>query len=125
MYLYWHTILCDRLFGIVVSTSDCHQRDPWFDSRLYPRNFSEGIGSVSRSTHPCEDKWITIRLKSGEIRLRNLKLGLRDNTSLARPPALLSECKSQVAWSLVSDSWKLLETPNSYHPSFDCIVAKR
>ena len=29
----------DRLFGIVVSMSDCHPRGPGFDSRLYPRNF--------------------------------------------------------------------------------------
>ena len=28
----------DHLFGIVVSTSDCHPRGHGFDSRLYPRN---------------------------------------------------------------------------------------
>ena len=28
-------------------------------------------------------------------------------------------------WSLVSDSWKFLETPDLYHPSFDCVMAKR
>ena len=26
----------DRLYGIVVSTSDCHPRGPRFDSQLYP-----------------------------------------------------------------------------------------
>ena len=31
IYIYIH---CDNLFGIVVSMSDCHPRDPEFDSRL-------------------------------------------------------------------------------------------
>ena len=47
----------DRLFGIVVSTSDCHPRGPGFDSRLYPRNFSGSIGSGMGSTQPREDNW--------------------------------------------------------------------
>ena len=34
----------DRLFGIVVSTSECHKRGPRFDSRLYPRNFYGSVG---------------------------------------------------------------------------------
>ena len=48
----------DLLFGIVVSTSDCRPRGPGFDSRLYPRNFSENIGSGTRSTQPREDIWV-------------------------------------------------------------------
>ena len=44
----------DRLFGIVVSPSDCHPRGPGFDSRLYPRNFSGSIGSAQ----PREDNWV-------------------------------------------------------------------
>ena len=39
----------DRLFGIVVSTSDSHPRGPGFNSRLYPRNFSGSIGSGTGS----------------------------------------------------------------------------
>ena len=48
----------DHLFGIVVSTSDCHPRGPGFDSRLYPRNFSGSTGSGTRSTQPCEDNCV-------------------------------------------------------------------
>ena len=50
--------LLTRLFGIVVSTSDCHPRGPGFDSRLYPRNFSGSIGSGTGSTQPREDNWV-------------------------------------------------------------------
>ena len=45
----------DHLFGIVVSTSDCHPKGPGFDSRQYPRNFSGSIGSGTGSTQPRED----------------------------------------------------------------------
>ena len=48
----------DRLFGIVVSTSDCHPRGPGFDSRLYSTNFSGSIGSGAGSTQPREDNWV-------------------------------------------------------------------
>ena len=46
------------LFGIVVSTTDCHPRGPGFNSRLYPRNFSGSIGSGMGSTQPREDNWV-------------------------------------------------------------------
>ena len=49
----------DHLFGIVVSTSDCHPRGPGFDSRLYLRNFSGSIGSGMGSTQPREDNVAT------------------------------------------------------------------
>ena len=45
----------DHLFGIVVSMSDCHPRDPGFDSQLYRRNFSGSIGSGAGSSQPRED----------------------------------------------------------------------
>ena len=48
----------DRLFGIVVSTSDCHPRGPGFDSRLYPRKFSESIGSGTGFFQTREDNWL-------------------------------------------------------------------
>ena len=48
----------DHLFGMVVSTSDCHSRGPGFDSRLYPRNFSRSIGSGTGSIQPREDNWV-------------------------------------------------------------------
>ena len=48
----------DGLFGIVVSTSDCHPRGPGFDSRLYHRNFSGSVGSGTGSTQPREDNWV-------------------------------------------------------------------
>ena len=70
-------IIIDRLFGIVVSTSDYHPRGPGFDSRLYPRNFSGSIGSGTGSTQPCEDNWVATWMISSEIRLRKLKLRLR------------------------------------------------
>ena len=47
-----------QLFGIVVSTSDCHPRGAGFDSRLYPRNFSGSIGSGLWYTQPREDNWV-------------------------------------------------------------------
>ena len=47
-----------RLFGIVVSASDCHPRGPGFHSRLYPRFFSGCIGSGTGSTQPREDNWV-------------------------------------------------------------------
>ena len=47
-----------RVFGIVASTSDCYPRGPGFDSRLYPRNFCESIGSGTESTQPREDNWV-------------------------------------------------------------------
>ena len=53
--LYILMILADQLFGIVVSTSDCHPRGPGFYSRLYPRNLGSGTGS----TQPHEDNWIS------------------------------------------------------------------
>ena len=66
------------LFGIVVSTSDCHPRGSGFDSRLYPRNFSGSIGSGTGSTQPRADNWVAIWMRSSDIRLRKLKLRLRD-----------------------------------------------
>ena len=48
----------DHLFGIEVSTSDCHPRGPGFDSRLYPRNFSRSIGSGTGPTQPREVNWV-------------------------------------------------------------------
>ena len=50
--------VCVCLFGIVVSTSDCHPRGLGFDSRLYPRNFSGSIGSGTRSTQPREENCV-------------------------------------------------------------------
>ena len=68
----------DHLFGIVVSTSDCHPKGPGFDSRLYPRNLSGSIGSGTGSTQPREDNWVVTWMRSSEIWLRKLKLRLRD-----------------------------------------------
>ena len=48
------------LFGIVISTSDCHSRGPEFNSQLYPRNFSGSIGSGTGSMQPREDNWVAI-----------------------------------------------------------------
>ena len=46
-------IIFDRLFGIVVSTSDCHPRGPGFDSQLYPRKSLiqtfESVGRANRA----------------------------------------------------------------------------
>ena len=53
-------IYCDRLFGVVVETSDCHPRGPGFDSRLYLRKFSGSIGSGTDSTQPREDNLVAI-----------------------------------------------------------------
>ena len=60
----------NRLFGTVVSTSDCHPRGPGFVSQLYPTNFSRSIRLV-RIIGSLLDI-------SSEIRLRKLKLRLRD-----------------------------------------------
>ena len=60
-YFFMYFFLCiylRYLFGIVVSTSDCHPRGPGFDSRLYPRNFSGSIGSGTGSTQPREANWV-------------------------------------------------------------------
>ena len=70
--------IIDRLFGIVVSTSDCYPRDPGFDSQLYPRNFFGSIGSVMGSTQPHENIWVLLDMRSSVIRLRKLKLNWRD-----------------------------------------------
>ena len=51
-------MLGDHMFGMVVSTSDCHSKGPGFDSRLYPRIFSRRIGSGTGSTQPREDNWV-------------------------------------------------------------------
>ena len=45
-------LLRDRLFGIVVTTSDYHPRGPGFDSWLHPINISGSIGSGMGSTQP-------------------------------------------------------------------------
>ena len=50
--------IADHLFGIVVSTSDCHPKGPGFDSWLYPRNFSRSIGSGTGSTQPRKANWV-------------------------------------------------------------------
>ena len=55
MLSYMH---CDLLFGIVVSTSDCHPRGPGFDSRLYSIKFSGSIGSGTGSIQPDEDNCV-------------------------------------------------------------------
>ena len=68
----------DHLFGIMVSTSDYPPRGPGFDSRLYPRNFSGSIGSGTGSTQPREENWVSTWMRSSEIRLRKLKLRLRN-----------------------------------------------
>ena len=72
------SFMCDHLFGIVVSMSDCHPRGPGFDSRLYPRHFSGSIGSGTGSTQPREDNWVATWYEKQRIRLRKLKLRLRD-----------------------------------------------
>ena len=59
-------------------TSDCHPRGPGFDSRLYPRNFSRSIGSGTWSTQPREDNWVGTWYEKYQIRLRKLKLRLKD-----------------------------------------------
>ena len=46
------------LFGIMVSTSDCHPRVPGFDSLLYPRNVSGSIGSGTWHNQPREDNQV-------------------------------------------------------------------
>ena len=74
-YIYANIKRKDHLFGIVVSTSDCHPRGPGFDSRLYPKNFSGSIGSGTGFTQP---RWVATWMRSSEIRLRKLKLRLRD-----------------------------------------------
>ena len=75
---------CERiyghLFGIVVSMFDCHSRGPGFDSRLNPRNVSWSIGSGTGSTQPREDNWVATWMRSSKIRLRKLKLRLRDKS---------------------------------------------
>ena len=69
----------DRLFDIVVSTSDCRPRGPGFGSRSYPRNFSGSIGGLERGPLSLVR---TIRLlfdvRNSEDRLRKVKLMLRD-----------------------------------------------
>ena len=79
----------DRLFGIVVSTSDCHPRGPGFDTRIYPRNFSWSIGSGTGFTQPRKDNWVATwyTVRSSDIRLRELKLGWGISALLTtRPP---------------------------------------
>ena len=45
----------DRLFGRVVSMSDCRPRGLGFNSWPYPRHFFGSIGSGMGSTQPHED----------------------------------------------------------------------
>ena len=71
----------EGLFGMVVSTSDCHPRGPGFHSRLYPRNYSGSIGSGTRSSQSREDNWVAILTRISEIQLRKLKLRLRGKLS--------------------------------------------
>ena len=79
IYFYVNSIvLCDRLFYIVVSMSDCHPRGPRFDSQLYPRNFSGSIGSETGSMQPREDNWVATWNKKLQIWLTKLELRLRD-----------------------------------------------
>ena len=78
-HIYWTPlVMWAVIFGMVVSTSDCHSRGPGFDSRLYPRPFSGSIGSGMWSTQPREDNWIATWMRNSEIWLRKLKLRLRD-----------------------------------------------
>ena len=51
-------LILDRLFGIVVSTTDYHPSDPGFNSRLYHRKCFGSIGSGIESTQPREDNWV-------------------------------------------------------------------
>ena len=87
----------DRLFGLVVSTSDCHPRDPGFDSRLYSWKFSGSrpIGSETGSTQSREDNWVATWLRSSEIRLRKLKLRLRDKR-FARESQIMNRNTTQI-----------------------------
>ena len=62
----------------MVCTSDCQAEGPRFDSLLYPRNCSGSIGSGTGSTQPLEDNWVLLDMRSREIRLKKLKLRLRD-----------------------------------------------
>ena len=79
------------LFGIVVSTPDCHPRDPGFDFRLYPRNFSEVQGLERGPPSLVRPIGQLVDMRSSETRLRKLKLRLRDNALLTtRPPVLPS-----------------------------------
>ena len=57
-FKYPYYMLADHLFGMVVSTSDCHPRGPGFDSWLHPRNFSRSIGSGTGSTQPRDANWV-------------------------------------------------------------------
>ena len=56
MYEFYEML--NRLFGIVVSTSDCNPRGPGFDSRLYPKNVSGSVGSGTGSTQPRKEGWV-------------------------------------------------------------------
>ena len=62
---------------MVVSTSDCHPRGPWFDARLYLRNFSWKYRIWNGVTQPREDNWGATWMRTSEIRLRKLKLTTR------------------------------------------------
>ena len=108
--------ITDHLFGIVARTSDCHPRGPGLDSRLYPRNISGSIGSGTGSTQPREDNWVAIWMRSSEIRLRELKLRLRDKcfanhkapcTAIWQQPVqsvlALRGCSATDLWTITTD----------------------
>ena len=54
----------DHLFGIVVSTSDCHPRGAGLDSRIYPIDHCRPVvliiatGSEVRGFKPARGRWI-------------------------------------------------------------------
>ena len=68
----------DRLFGIVVSTSDCHPRCPGFDSRYTLEIFLEVQGLERGPTSLVRIIGQLLDMISSEIRLRKRKLRLRD-----------------------------------------------
>ena len=99
-------IIIDRLFGIVVTTSDCHPKDPRFDSRLYLRNVSGSVGSETGSTQPHGDNSVPTWLRSSEVRLRKLTIRLRDNCLLTRRSHILSSGSNRFSRSWLFGAWR-------------------
>ena len=93
------TFIFDRLFGTVVSTSDCHPKGRRFDFRLYPRNFSGSIEFGTGSNQPHEENWVATWMRSSEIRLRKLKLKLRDKRFANHKAPVLPSGSNHFSWS--------------------------
>ena len=69
----------------------------------YALKFSWNVGSGAGSTQPREDNWVPpcLAMRGNEIRLKKLKLRVRNNDLLTTRAPALPSCSNRFSWHWV------------------------